>query len=73
MELIILKRDTFKMFSLYFSEISDLGCLGECTALERLNLAKNDISKLHVLAGLTSLVYLNLSANRIQALGKGFL
>ncbi len=68
----LLDADKFSLFS-HFSELSDLGCLGECTALERLNLSKNDISKLHALAGLTNLVYLNLSANRIQALGKGSL
>ena len=31
---------------LLFVGISDLGCISECTSLERLNLSRNDISKL---------------------------
>jgi len=49
--------------------ITDLGCLGECIGLERLDLSKNDITKLHKLAGLSALQSLNLSANRISSLG----
>ncbi|XP_022334076.2 leucine-rich repeat-containing protein 61-like [Crassostrea virginica] len=45
--------------------LSDLGCISECTQLERLNLSRNDISKLNKLAGLGNLTSLNLSANRI--------
>ncbi|XP_064652027.1 leucine-rich repeat-containing protein 61-like [Lineus longissimus] len=48
--------------------ISDLGCIGECTGLERLDLSRNDISKLYNLASLSSLAHLNLSANRISSL-----
>ncbi|XP_060064091.1 leucine-rich repeat-containing protein 61-like [Ylistrum balloti] len=48
--------------------ISDLGCIGECTGLERANLSRNDITKLTKLAGLTNLTTLNLSANRIISL-----
>ncbi|XP_076465464.1 leucine-rich repeat-containing protein 61-like [Babylonia areolata] len=50
------------------SDITDLGCLGECLSLERLDLSYNDITKLHKLAGLSTLQCLNLSANRISAL-----
>ncbi|KAL4227405.1 axoneme assembly [Mactra antiquata] len=49
-------------------DLVDLGCLGECTSLERLDLSYNGISKLHKLAGLENLQYLNLSANRISSL-----
>ncbi|XP_045156669.2 leucine-rich repeat-containing protein 61-like [Mercenaria mercenaria] len=49
-------------------EISDLGCIGECTSLQRLDLSYNGLTKLHKLAGLESLQYLNLSANRISSL-----
>lgn len=52
------------------SDIDDLGCIGECTALERLDVSKNDLSALYALAGLTNLSHLNLSANRITSLGK---
>lgn len=48
--------------------ISDLGCISECTSLERLNLSRNDICKLTKLAGLNNLTHLNLSANRIVSL-----
>ncbi|XP_070212621.1 leucine-rich repeat-containing protein 61-like isoform X2 [Littorina saxatilis] len=48
--------------------ITDLGCLGQCTVLERLDLSKNNVTKLHKLAGLSCLQALNLSANRISSL-----
>ena len=52
-----------------FVGISDLGNLGECSGLERLNLSRNNIAKLYAIAGLTNLMYLNLAANRITSLG----
>ncbi|XP_005091618.1 leucine-rich repeat-containing protein 61 [Aplysia californica] len=48
--------------------ISDVGCIGECTSLERLDLSYNNVSRLHKLAGLSALVKLNLAANRISSL-----
>ncbi|XP_052699428.1 leucine-rich repeat-containing protein 61-like, partial [Crassostrea angulata] len=45
--------------------LSDLGCISECTQLERLNLSRNDLTKLNKLAGLGNLSSLNLSGNRI--------
>ncbi|KAK6179085.1 hypothetical protein SNE40_011521 [Patella caerulea] len=48
--------------------LSDLGCISECSSLEKLDLSKNDISKLHKLAGLNNLAVLNLSGNRIVSL-----
>lgn len=48
--------------------ITDIGCIGECIGLERLDLSRNDITKLHKLAGLSSLQDLNLSSNRISSL-----
>ncbi|CAH1795828.1 unnamed protein product [Owenia fusiformis] len=49
-------------------DIGDLGCLGECTGLERLDLSRNDVTRLYALASLTNLITLNLSANRICSL-----
>lgn len=49
-------------------DISDLGCVGECTSLERLDLSYNSLTKLHKLAGLENLQFLNLAANRITSL-----
>lgn len=48
--------------------LEDLGCIGECVGLERLDLSFNSISKLHRLASLEKLESLNLSANRISSL-----
>lgn len=50
--------------------LSDLGCISECTQLERLNLSRNDLTKLNKLAGLGNLSSLNLSGNRITNPGK---
>ncbi|CAL8373785.1 unnamed protein product [Arctogadus glacialis] len=48
--------------------IHDLGCIGECTSLERLDLSGNNITNLAPLASLRILVILNVSANRISNL-----
>ncbi|XP_070543564.1 leucine-rich repeat-containing protein 61-like [Ptychodera flava] len=48
--------------------IDDLGCLGECTNLQTLDLSYNDISRLQALATLKQLTHLNLAANRIASL-----
>ncbi|XP_072349068.1 leucine-rich repeat-containing protein 61 isoform X2 [Scyliorhinus torazame] len=49
--------------------ICNLGCIGDCVNLERLNLSGNNISNLTPLASLKLLTVLNLSANRISNLG----
>ncbi|XP_060601375.1 leucine-rich repeat-containing protein 61-like [Ruditapes philippinarum] len=49
-------------------DISDLGCIGECSTLQRLDVSYNNLTKLHKLAGLENLQYLNLAANRISSL-----
>ncbi|XP_052796347.1 leucine-rich repeat-containing protein 61-like [Mya arenaria] len=49
-------------------DLSDLGCIGECSSLERLDLSYNSFTKLLRLAGLEKLQYLNLAANRITSL-----
>ncbi|XP_018618899.1 leucine-rich repeat-containing protein 61 isoform X2 [Scleropages formosus] len=48
--------------------ICDLGCIGECTNLERLDLSGNNITNLAPLSSLRRLLVLNLSANRITSL-----
>lgn len=50
--------------------IYDLGCIGECINLERLDLSGNNITNLAPLASLRLLLVLNLSANRISNIGK---
>ncbi|XP_048473210.1 leucine-rich repeat-containing protein 61 isoform X2 [Rhincodon typus] len=46
--------------------ISNLGCIGDCINVERLDLSGNDISNLSPLSSLKILTVLNLSANRIS-------
>ena len=58
------------MYFFLFLGLEDLGCIGECVGLERLDLSFNSFSKLHRLASLEKLQYLNLSANRITSVGK---
>ncbi|XP_075994563.1 leucine-rich repeat-containing protein 61 [Genypterus blacodes] len=48
--------------------IHDLGCIGECVNLERLDLSGNNITNLASLTSLRLLSVLNLSANRISSL-----
>uniref|UniRef100_A0A3B3HFV2 Leucine rich repeat containing 61 n=1 Tax=Oryzias latipes TaxID=8090 RepID=A0A3B3HFV2_ORYLA len=48
--------------------ICDLGCIGECVNLERLDLSGNNITNLASLASLRLLSVLNISANRITNL-----
>ncbi|KAK3773004.1 hypothetical protein RRG08_036337 [Elysia crispata] len=60
--------ESIHTISLHSAGIHDLGCISECTCLERLNLSNNNVARLHKLAGLTSLTTLNLSANRITSL-----
>ncbi|BFY97024.1 hypothetical protein BsWGS_00064 [Bradybaena similaris] len=60
--------ESIHTISLTHSDISELGCIGECTGLETLDLSYNDISHLQKLGAVTSLTGLNLSANRITSL-----
>ncbi|KAM5157334.1 leucine-rich repeat-containing protein 61 [Mantella aurantiaca] len=48
--------------------IHELGCIGECLNLERLDLSNNHIAHLAPLSSLKVLVALNLSGNRISSL-----
>ncbi|KAM3609483.1 uncharacterized protein V6R79_015600 [Siganus canaliculatus] len=48
--------------------IHDLGCIGECVNVERLDLSGNNITNLAPLASLRLLSVLNLSSNRISNL-----
>ncbi|KAK2146173.1 hypothetical protein LSH36_626g00010 [Paralvinella palmiformis] len=60
--------ESIHTLNLSHMELTDLGCLGECSGLERLDLSFNDITKLYALAGLMNVTDLNLSANRITSL-----
>ncbi|XP_022102934.1 leucine-rich repeat-containing protein 61-like [Acanthaster planci] len=46
-------------------DIDHLGCIGDCTYLERLDLSRNDLANLRPLTPLKQLSCLNISANRI--------
>ncbi|XP_068091460.1 leucine-rich repeat-containing protein 61 isoform X6 [Hyperolius riggenbachi] len=48
--------------------IHELGCIGECLNLERLDLSNNHITHLAPLSSLKMMVALNLSCNRISSL-----
>ncbi|XP_072010598.1 leucine-rich repeat-containing protein 61 [Engystomops pustulosus] len=48
--------------------VQDLGCLGECLNLERLDLSNNLVTHLAPLSSLKQMVALNLSCNRISSL-----
>lgn len=61
---------SYKSFIVCLLGIHDLGCIGECVNLERLDLSGNNITNLAPLASLRLLSVLNLSANRISNLGK---
>uniref|UniRef100_A0A1A8EI99 Leucine rich repeat containing 61 n=2 Tax=Nothobranchius TaxID=28779 RepID=A0A1A8EI99_NOTKA len=70
---VLLKSRTgeFELESILFLKlrglgIHDLGCIGECMNLERLDLSGNNITNLASLTSLRLLSVLNLSANRIS-------
>ncbi|XP_028815011.1 leucine-rich repeat-containing protein 61 [Denticeps clupeoides] len=72
---VLLKSRTgeFELESILFLKlrslgIYDLGCIGECINLERLDLSGNNILNLAPLASLRLLLVLNVSANRISNL-----
>lgn len=48
--------------------IHELGCIGECLNLERLDLSNNHVTHLAPLSSLKMLVALNLSCNRVSSL-----
>ncbi|XP_064608429.1 leucine-rich repeat-containing protein 61-like [Liolophura sinensis] len=48
--------------------LSELGCIGECSSLERLDLSGNELCQLYALASLVNLSSLNLTSNRISSL-----
>ncbi|XP_046339976.1 leucine-rich repeat-containing protein 61-like isoform X1 [Haliotis rufescens] len=62
--------DLASIHSLFLRDVGvcDLGCLGECVSMERLDLSHNHLTVLHKLAGLTTLHTLNLAANTITNL-----
>lgn len=70
----------FSLFKMVLTELTtacltgihDLGCIGECMNLERLDLSVNNISNLVPLASLQHLSVLNLSSNKISNLGEGY-
>lgn len=52
------------------SDIDDLGPIGSCSCLQRLDISRNDLTCLKALSPLKQLVSLNVAANRISSLGK---
>ncbi|XP_042200014.1 leucine-rich repeat-containing protein 61 isoform X2 [Callorhinchus milii] len=69
-ELLKSRTGEFDLESILFLKLNNLricnlGCIGECVNLERLDLSGNEISNLAPLASLKLLTVLNLSANRI--------
>ncbi|KAH3836431.1 leucine-rich repeat-containing protein 61-like [Dreissena polymorpha] len=60
--------ESIHSLSLKNLELTELGCIGECTGLQRLDLSYNSLTRLHLLVGLDSLQTLNLAANRITSL-----
>lgn len=79
-KILSITRDCFLCLELVLIELStarlagihDLGCIGECMNLERLDLSVNNISNLAPLASLRHLSVLNLSSNKISSLGECF-
>ncbi|XP_052368391.1 leucine-rich repeat-containing protein 61 isoform X3 [Oncorhynchus keta] len=70
---VLLKSRTgeFDLESILFLKlrgIYDLGCIGDCINLERLDLSGNNITNLAPLSSLRLLQILNVSANRISNL-----
>ncbi|XP_029443877.1 leucine-rich repeat-containing protein 61 [Rhinatrema bivittatum] len=67
------KSGEFDLESILFLKLKglgiyELGCIGECLSLERLDLSNNNITHLGPLASLKLMVVLNVSANRIVTL-----
>jgi len=52
--------------------IHELGCIEQCTSLERLDLSKNYIYSASPLGNLTDLIYLDLSSNQLSSLGSAY-
>lgn len=65
-------NDLYWVVTARLTGIHDLGCIGECMNLERLDLSVNNISNLAPLASLRHLSVLNLSSNKISDLGECF-
>ncbi|XP_028933423.1 leucine-rich repeat-containing protein 61 [Ornithorhynchus anatinus] len=60
--------DSILLLKLRGLGLTELGCLGDCTALEWLDLSGNALTHLAPLAGLRQLAVLNVSANRLVGL-----
>ncbi|XP_053568904.1 leucine-rich repeat-containing protein 61 [Bombina bombina] len=72
-EMLKLRTGEFDLESIIFLKLRglglyELGCLGACLNLERLDLSNNNITHLGPLSSLKMLVALNLSCNRISSL-----
>ncbi|KAM4687531.1 leucine-rich repeat-containing protein 61 [Discoglossus pictus] len=72
-EMLKSKTGEFDLESILFLKlrglgIYELGCIGECLSLERLDLSNNHITHLGPLSSLKLMVALNLSCNRISSL-----
>ncbi|KAE8595287.1 hypothetical protein XENTR_v10015678 [Xenopus tropicalis] len=72
-QMLKLRTGEFDLESILFLKLrglglAELGCIGDCTNLERLDLSNNHIVHLGPLSSLKMLVALNLSCNRISSL-----
>ncbi|XP_044150909.1 leucine-rich repeat-containing protein 61 [Bufo gargarizans] len=72
-EMLKSKTGEFDLESILFLKLrglglQDLGCIGECLNLERLDLSDNNFTHLAPLSSLKQMVALNLSSNRISSL-----
>ncbi|XP_041465001.1 leucine-rich repeat-containing protein 61-like isoform X1 [Lytechinus variegatus] len=60
--------DSIFSLNLRQQDIDDLGAIGSCSCLQRLDISRNDLTSLKTLTPLKQLVYLNVAANRISSL-----
>eukprot|EP00057_Strongylocentrotus_purpuratus_P001216 XP_001196680.2 PREDICTED: leucine-rich repeat-containing protein 61 [Strongylocentrotus purpuratus] len=62
------EMDSIFSLNLRHQDIDDLGPIGSCSCLQRLDISRNDLTSLKALSPLKQLVFLNVAANRISSL-----
>lgn len=60
--------DSIFHLNLRQQDIDDLGVIGSCSCLQRLDISRNDLTDLKPLTPLKQLMFLNIAANRISTL-----